>query len=196
VEQKTSPGRTGLLQLSQARRSPVGIVRVASARRDDPVSALRVWSRVPHQLQNASSSKTPRLHEVQEAVRSILDAPSSPVPAGTLALPDTQASPVAVGRRITIGVAVGDGQRCRFQEPGARAWAARYYVGEPECNGVAERFIRTLEEECLYPHDLESLKTRGRSSAFIERCNREWILERHGYVTPTQARQELTRMAA
>ena len=24
------------------------------------------------------------------------------------------------------------------------------YVGEPECNGVAERFIRTLKEECIY----------------------------------------------
>ena len=26
------------------------------------------------------------------------------------------------------------------------------YVGEPECNGVMERFIRTLKEQCLYLH--------------------------------------------
>ena len=34
---------------------------------------------------------------------------------------------------------------------GIRSSAA--YVGEPECNGVVERFIRTLKEECLYLHD-------------------------------------------
>ena len=71
------------------------------------------------------------------------------------------------------------------------------YVGEPECNGVAERFIRTLKEECLYLHDFESLEeARQIIGAFIERYNHGWILERHGYKTPTQAREHLTRMAA
>ncbi|HKD01052.1 MAG TPA: hypothetical protein VKB77_01420, partial [Terriglobales bacterium] len=28
------------------------------------------------------------------------------------------------------------------------------YVGEPECNGVIERFMRTLKEQCLYLHRL------------------------------------------
>ena len=32
------------------------------------------------------------------------------------------------------------------------------YVGEPECNGVAERFIRTLKEECIYLHHFETLE--------------------------------------
>src|SRR5262244_1956768 len=31
------------------------------------------------------------------------------------------------------------------------------YVGEPECNGVAERFMRTLKEQCLYLHRFTSL---------------------------------------
>jgi len=71
------------------------------------------------------------------------------------------------------------------------------YVGEPECNGVAERFMRTLKEECLYLHDFESLEeARQIISEFIERYNREWLVERHGYMTPAQARSELTRMAA
>src|SRR5262249_18040505 len=26
------------------------------------------------------------------------------------------------------------------------------FVGEPECNGCAERFMRTLKEQCLYLH--------------------------------------------
>lgn len=71
------------------------------------------------------------------------------------------------------------------------------YVGEPECNGVAERFIRTLKEECLYMHDFTSLEeARQVIGAFIERYNHGWILERHGYKTPTQAREHLTRLAA
>ena len=36
------------------------------------------------------------------------------------------------------------------------------YVGEPECNGVAERFIRTLKEECIHLYDFETLEG-GRS---------------------------------
>ena len=70
-------------------------------------------------------------------------------------------------------------------------------VGEPECNGIMERWIRTLKEECLYLHDFESLEqARHEIDAFIERYNRGWLLERHGYMTPAQVRQELTRKAA
>jgi len=32
------------------------------------------------------------------------------------------------------------------------------YVGEPECNGIMERWIRTLKEECLYLHDFGTLE--------------------------------------
>ncbi len=70
-------------------------------------------------------------------------------------------------------------------------------MGEPECNGVAERFIRTLKEECLYLHDFESLEeARHEIGAFIERYNGGWLLERHGHRTPAQVREEFTRMAA
>jgi hypothetical protein len=31
------------------------------------------------------------------------------------------------------------------------------YVGEPECNSVTERFMRTLKEQCLYLHGFTSL---------------------------------------
>jgi putative transposase len=71
------------------------------------------------------------------------------------------------------------------------------YVGEPECNGVMERWIRTLKEECLYLHDFESLEeARQIIAAFIERYNTQWLLERHGYLTPTEARRALLPEAA
>ena len=44
---------------------------------------------------------------------------------------------------------------------------------------------------------LESLEeARQEIDAFIERYNRGWLLERHGYRTPAQVRQELTLKAA
>ena len=68
------------------------------------------------------------------------------------------------------------------------------YVGEPECNGVAERFIRTLKEECIYLHDSETLEeARTVIGAFIERYNTGWLLQRHGYLTPAHAREREAR---
>ncbi|MGH7567894.1 MAG: integrase core domain-containing protein [Gemmatimonadales bacterium] len=71
------------------------------------------------------------------------------------------------------------------------------YVGEPECNGIMERWIRTLKEECLYLHDFTTLEeARQVIAEFIERYNREWLLERHGHRTPVEVRTSLTRQAA
>jgi transposase InsO family protein len=63
------------------------------------------------------------------------------------------------------------------------------YVGEPECNGVMERFIRTLKEQCLYLHQFASLaEAREVIGKFIRRYNTEWLIERLGYRTPAAAR--------
>jgi putative transposase len=71
------------------------------------------------------------------------------------------------------------------------------YVGEPECNGVMERWIRTLKEECLYLHDFASLdEARQVIGEFVERYNRAWLLERHGYRTPAEVRTSFRRHAA
>jgi putative transposase len=71
------------------------------------------------------------------------------------------------------------------------------YVAEPECNGIAERFMRTLKEECLYVHRFRNLEhAKEVIGVFIETYNREWLLERHGHRTPAQVREQLTRKAA
>lgn len=71
------------------------------------------------------------------------------------------------------------------------------YVGEPECNGIMERWIRTLKEECLYLHDFETLaQARELIGEFIERYNREWLIERHGHRTPADVRRTLINKAA
>ena len=71
------------------------------------------------------------------------------------------------------------------------------YVGEPECNGVIGRFMRTLKEQCLHLHRFESLEQARRIIAtFIDRYNHEWLIERLGYRTPTQTRADALRRAA
>jgi transposase InsO family protein len=64
------------------------------------------------------------------------------------------------------------------------------FVRQPEGNGCIERFFRTLKEQVLWVrrfHDLEQL--RAALIEFRDRYNDNWILERLGYRTPTQARR-------
>ena len=71
------------------------------------------------------------------------------------------------------------------------------YVGEPECNGVAERFMRTLKEQCIYLHQFASLaEAQQIIGAFIDRYNAEWLIERLGHRTPAQARADAQCRAA
>src|ERR1700730_17154479 len=71
------------------------------------------------------------------------------------------------------------------------------FVGEPECNGVIERFMRTLKEQCVWLHRFATLdEARAIIGAFIERYNHEWLIERLDHRTPAVARREMLAMAA
>jgi transposase InsO family protein len=63
------------------------------------------------------------------------------------------------------------------------------FVREPEGNGCAERFIRTLKENLLWVRRFETVEElRLALQRFRETYNRTWIVERHGYRTPAQVR--------
>ena len=63
------------------------------------------------------------------------------------------------------------------------------FVREPECNGCAERFIRTLKENLLWIRRFETIEElRQALQGFKETYNQNWIIERHGYLTPAQVR--------
>jgi putative transposase len=71
------------------------------------------------------------------------------------------------------------------------------FVGEPQCNGVIERFMRTLKEQCVWLHRFETLdQARTIIGAFIERYNQQWLIERLDHRTPAVARREMLAMAA
>jgi putative transposase len=65
------------------------------------------------------------------------------------------------------------------------------FVREPEGNGCAERFIRTLKENLLWVRRFETVEElRLALIAFQRTYNQSWIIERHGYKTPAQVRAE------
>ena len=67
------------------------------------------------------------------------------------------------------------------------------FVREPEGNGVAERFIRTLKENLLWVrHFATVVELIEALEEFKRRYNEQWLIERHGYRPPAQVRHDLT----
>ena len=65
------------------------------------------------------------------------------------------------------------------------------FVREPEGNGCAERFIRTLKENLLWVRRFNTVEElRLALIAFRQTYNQSWIIERHGYKTPAQVRTD------
>jgi putative transposase len=63
------------------------------------------------------------------------------------------------------------------------------FVREPEGNGCAERFIRTLKENLLWVRRFATIEElRLALHAFKDTYNRTWIVARHGYQTPAAVR--------
>jgi transposase InsO family protein len=71
------------------------------------------------------------------------------------------------------------------------------FVGEPQGNGVAKRFMRTLKEQCLWSKLFEDVDDlRQGVTSFIETYNNEWLIERLGHCTPREAFIEATTVKA
>jgi transposase InsO family protein len=66
------------------------------------------------------------------------------------------------------------------------------FVREPEGNGGAERFIRTLKENLLWVrHFATVVELIEALREFRRRYNEQWLIERHGYRPPAQVRRDL-----
>lgn len=70
------------------------------------------------------------------------------------------------------------------------------FVRQPEGNGVAERFIRTLKENFLWVHTFDTIEELRRGlQEFVAHYNATWLVARHGYRTPNQIRAEQRSLA-
>ncbi len=72
------------------------------------------------------------------------------------------------------------------------------FVEEPETNGVAERFNRTLKEQAIHGQIFKNLEeVREAVGHFVEEYNAHWRPEKLEFKTPLEARQEhVLRQAA
>ncbi len=64
------------------------------------------------------------------------------------------------------------------------------FVEQPQTNGVAERFNRTLKEQIIHGRIYRNIdELRDAVRAFVEQYNVQWLVEKNGYLSPAQARQ-------
>ena len=71
------------------------------------------------------------------------------------------------------------------------------FVREPEGNGVAERFIRTLKENLLWVRSFATIEElRLALLAFKRTYNEQWMLEKYDYRSPAQVRRDLVGLDA
>jgi transposase InsO family protein len=75
------------------------------------------------------------------------------------------------------------------------------FVGEPETNGVIERFFRTLKEQIVHGRIYQTIdEVRHAVRDFVARYNAEWLIEKNGLRSPSDARaawrQAVMRTAA
>jgi transposase InsO family protein len=69
-------------------------------------------------------------------------------------------------------------------------------LGEPETNGCAERWIRTLKEQCLWTNLYDSVDELCQAVAgFVATYNSQWLIGRLGHRTPNEAYQDATTTA-
>ena len=65
------------------------------------------------------------------------------------------------------------------------------FIEQPQTNGVAERFNRTLKEQVIYGRVFQNLQeVREAVRRFVNTYNREWPVEKNGFLSPWQARAQ------
>ena len=65
------------------------------------------------------------------------------------------------------------------------------FVGEPQTNGVIERFFRTLKEQVVHGRIYQTIDdVRDAVRTFVARYNAEWLIEKNGHASPDGARAD------
>lgn len=65
------------------------------------------------------------------------------------------------------------------------------FVRSPECNGIIERFHRTLQEQVFDIYQFRNLEEARRVIAeFIDLYNHQWIMHRLGGLSPVEYRNQ------
>jgi len=71
------------------------------------------------------------------------------------------------------------------------------FLEQPQTNGVAERFFRTLKEQVIYGRIFRTIaEVRQAVADFIEHYNQQWLIEKNGFLSPRQMRERFSMEVA
>lgn len=71
------------------------------------------------------------------------------------------------------------------------------FVREPQGNGCAERFVRTLKEQLLWIQRFETIGDLQAALKAFQQCyNESWLIQRHGYQSPSEYHRQFASEAA
>lgn len=71
------------------------------------------------------------------------------------------------------------------------------FLEQPQTNGVAERFFRTIKEQVIYGRIFRTIaEVRQAVGEFVERYNRQWRIEKNAFLSPSQMREAWALKAA
>ena len=115
-----------------------------------------------------------------------------------LALKDRTGEPVQVELGGARGLALRMDHGCQYTsdhfQHQLRWWGIApsfAFLQQPQTNGVAERFIRTLKEQVVYGRAFRNLEeVRLAVAEFIDLYNRHWRVEKNGFRTPHEMRAD------
>ena len=71
------------------------------------------------------------------------------------------------------------------------------FLEQPQTNGVAERFFRTLKEQVIYGRTFRTIvEVRQAVGEFVEQYNQQWRVEKNGFLSPLRMREAWKLKAA
>ena len=102
----------------------------------------------------------------------------------------------AVGRDAALGLALRMDHGCQYTSDHFLNQIAFWgiaqsfsFVAQPQGNGIAERFIKTLKQQAIYGHVFRNAQEVHQAVAtFVQHYNHHWRIERLRFLTPEEAR--------
>lgn len=110
----------------------------------------------------------------------------------------------AYGENVAVGLSIRHDHGSQYTSDAFQnelrflgATSSPAFVRSPEGNGCIERFIRTLKEQLLWVRTFRNVEELRLALLEWRRVyNEHWLIERHGHLTPVQARAKLSSTAA